>query len=82
MELAYGKINLSSAEILRGVLKTDKKPQSLNWLVLNLKYYIIPYSRKLTMHFIHAILNFSRQFNVSLIINVQFNARYFTTLLL
>ena len=46
MEPAYGKINLSNAEILYGVYKSEKKSLSFNWLVLCLKNYIHKWKRR------------------------------------
>ena len=40
IEPAFGKLTFSKSEILFGILKTDKKSLSLNWLILLLKQYI------------------------------------------
>ena len=36
----FGKQNLTIAQILFGILRSDKKSLALNWLVLIMKYYI------------------------------------------
>ena len=46
MEPAYGKINLSNAEILYGVYKSDKKSPSFNWLVKRWRLFLDCLKRK------------------------------------
>ena len=40
IEPAFGKLTFSKTEILFGILKTDRKSLSLNWLILLVKQYI------------------------------------------